>query len=193
LAETASVSPLEDHCTRKSIRLAELKPKRNVKLQDCELYGPAVMVTWGGIFVDSAFSDCDFIVVKPIAGLRAQSSWTTVRLRGAYSIALSKDQYAQANGARDVPLYLHPGMFHERASRQSDGGLLPTERIPTPQQWREFGAEPIVTDKPLTCLDDLLYVSGEIHRLASTEVVEIQLGTECVEAVWLEVAIGPVG
>jgi 7,8-dihydropterin-6-yl-methyl-4-(beta-D-ribofuranosyl)aminobenzene 5'-phosphate synthase len=74
-----------------------------------------------------------------------------------------------ANGARDVPLYLHPGMFHERASRQSDGGVLPTERIPTPKQWRDFGAEPIVTDKPLTCLDDLFYVSGEIRRVTAYE------------------------
>jgi hypothetical protein len=35
--------------------------------------------------------------------------------------------------------------------------------------------------------------SEVLGELASTEVVEIQLGTECVEAVWLEVAIGPVG
>lgn len=74
-----------------------------------------------------------------------------------------------ANGARDVPLYLHPGIFHERGQRQSDGGVLPMDRIPTPGQWREFGAEPIVTDQPLTCLDDMFYVSGEIPRVTTYE------------------------
>lgn len=74
-----------------------------------------------------------------------------------------------AKGARDVPLYLHPGMFEELGLRQSDGGVLPMERIPTPKEWREFGAEPIVTDKPLTCLDDLFYVSGEIPRVTPYE------------------------
>ena len=73
------------------------------------------------------------------------------------------------NGARDVPLYLHPGMFYERAGRQSDGGVLPQDRVPNPKQWRDFGADPVVTDQPLTCLDDLFFVSGEIPRLTSYE------------------------
>ncbi|HXT79552.1 MAG TPA: MBL fold metallo-hydrolase [Acetobacteraceae bacterium] len=73
------------------------------------------------------------------------------------------------NGGRDVPLYLHPGMFCELGVRQSDGGVLPMEGIPTPKQWREFGAEPIVTDSPVTCLDDMFYVSGEIPRVTTYE------------------------
>jgi len=74
-----------------------------------------------------------------------------------------------ANGARDVPLYLHPGMFDELGMRQSDGAVLPMERVPTPDQWHALGAEPIVTDAALTCLDDLFYVSGEIPRITGYE------------------------
>ncbi len=74
-----------------------------------------------------------------------------------------------ANGARAVPLYLHPGMFHERGGRQSDGGVLPMDRVPTPAEWRDFGAEPVVTDSPLTCLDDMFFISGEIPRLTGYE------------------------
>ena len=74
-----------------------------------------------------------------------------------------------ANGAKDVPLYLHPGMFYERAGKQPDGGVLPQDRIPTPKQWRDFGAEPVVTDQPVTCLDDLFWISGEIPRITPYE------------------------
>jgi 7,8-dihydropterin-6-yl-methyl-4-(beta-D-ribofuranosyl)aminobenzene 5'-phosphate synthase len=74
-----------------------------------------------------------------------------------------------ANGGRAVPLFLHPGMFHERGLRQSDGGVLPLDAIPTAKQWRDFGAEPIVTDKSQTVLDDMLFISGEIPRVTSYE------------------------
>jgi 7,8-dihydropterin-6-yl-methyl-4-(beta-D-ribofuranosyl)aminobenzene 5'-phosphate synthase len=74
-----------------------------------------------------------------------------------------------ANGARDVPLYLHPAMPRPLGARQPDGGVLPYEDIPTPERWRELGAAPVVTDQPLTCLDDLFFISGEIPRVTSYE------------------------
>ena len=74
-----------------------------------------------------------------------------------------------SNGGRGLPLYLHPGMFAERGQRQADGGVLPMQPIPEPAQWREFGAEPVVTADPVTCLDDLFYVSGEIPRITAYE------------------------
>jgi len=74
-----------------------------------------------------------------------------------------------ANGGRSVPLYLHPGMFDQIGLRQPDGGVLPMEGIPPPKQWRQFGAEPIVTDRPQACLDGLFYVSGEIPRVTTYE------------------------
>jgi 7,8-dihydropterin-6-yl-methyl-4-(beta-D-ribofuranosyl)aminobenzene 5'-phosphate synthase len=73
------------------------------------------------------------------------------------------------NGGRAIPLYLHPGMFQERGGRQPDGGVLPMDRVPLPAQWREYGADPRVTDQPVTCLDDLFWISGEIPRLTSYE------------------------
>jgi 7,8-dihydropterin-6-yl-methyl-4-(beta-D-ribofuranosyl)aminobenzene 5'-phosphate synthase len=74
-----------------------------------------------------------------------------------------------ANGGKPVPLYLHPGMFHERGTRQSDGGVLPMDRVPPPQQWVTFGAEPAVWDAPLACLDGRFFVSGEIPRITAYE------------------------
>ncbi len=75
----------------------------------------------------------------------------------------------QANGGKAVPLYLHPGMFGWYGQRQPDGGVLPAEQIPTPDQWTAFGADPIVTKEPTTCLDDQFFVSGEIPRVTGYE------------------------
>ena len=74
-----------------------------------------------------------------------------------------------ANGGRPVPLYLHPGMFHERGGRQPDGGVFPQDHIPDPKRWRDHGAEPVVTDQPLTALDGTFFISGEIPRLTAYE------------------------
>jgi len=74
-----------------------------------------------------------------------------------------------ANGARPVPLFLHPGMFHERGQRQPDGGVLPMDNIPSPADWARFGADPIVSDTSQTCLDDLFFISGEIPRVTGYE------------------------
>jgi 7,8-dihydropterin-6-yl-methyl-4-(beta-D-ribofuranosyl)aminobenzene 5'-phosphate synthase len=75
----------------------------------------------------------------------------------------------QANGGRAVPLFLHPGMFRPRGSRQPDGGVLPMAPIPTPEEWALLGAEPVLTDAPRTCLDGRFFVSGEIPRITSYE------------------------
>jgi 7,8-dihydropterin-6-yl-methyl-4-(beta-D-ribofuranosyl)aminobenzene 5'-phosphate synthase len=75
----------------------------------------------------------------------------------------------QANGGRAVPLFLHPGMFRQRGQRLPDGGVLPGQGIPLPAQWTLFGAEPVVTDTPQTCLDGAFFISGEIPRITSYE------------------------
>ena len=75
----------------------------------------------------------------------------------------------QANGGHTVPLFLHPGMFRPRGSRQPDGGVLPMQPIPTPAEWALLGAEPIVTDTPQTILDGMFFVSGEIPRVTAYE------------------------
>lgn len=72
-------------------------------------------------------------------------------------------------GRRDVPLYLHPGMFHQRGSQQPDGGVLPMDRVPAPAAWEAMGARPVVTDEATTCLDGMVFISGEIPRRTSYE------------------------
>jgi|ERR1051326_7417355 7,8-dihydropterin-6-yl-methyl-4-(beta-D-ribofuranosyl)aminobenzene 5'-phosphate synthase len=74
-----------------------------------------------------------------------------------------------SNGNRPVPLWLHPGMFGLRGQRQPDGGVLPMEPIPEPEQWRLFGAEPEVTREPVHCLSDMFWISGEIPRQTTYE------------------------
>lgn len=72
-------------------------------------------------------------------------------------------------GRRDVPLYLHPGMFHQRGSKQLDGGVLPMDRVPPPEAWAAMGARPVVTTAATTCADGTVFVSGEIPRRTEYE------------------------
>lgn len=74
----------------------------------------------------------------------------------------------QANGGRAVPLFLHPGMFRPRGQRQPDGGVLPMDPIPTPDEWALLGAEPVATDAA-HCLDAVFFISGEIPRITAYE------------------------
>jgi 7,8-dihydropterin-6-yl-methyl-4-(beta-D-ribofuranosyl)aminobenzene 5'-phosphate synthase len=74
-----------------------------------------------------------------------------------------------ANGNRAIPLHLHPGMFAERGGRQADGGVLPMDRVPDPDRWRQLGAEPVVRAEPYAVLDGLFWISGEIPRRTSYE------------------------
>lgn len=69
-----------------------------------------------------------------------------------------------SNGGQAVPLYLHPGMFRERGTRQSDGGVFPVDRIPRPEEWEAMGAAPVVTAEAQALFDGMLWVSGEIPR-----------------------------
>ena len=74
-----------------------------------------------------------------------------------------------ANQGRKIPLFLHPAMFQERGFRMPDGSVAAAQPFPTPEQWSDLGADPVVTTEPLTCLDDLFFISGEIPRLTAYE------------------------
>jgi 7,8-dihydropterin-6-yl-methyl-4-(beta-D-ribofuranosyl)aminobenzene 5'-phosphate synthase len=76
----------------------------------------------------------------------------------------------QSNGEKAVPLYLHPGMFQQRGTRQPNGSVLPMQRVLQPEEWSLLGAEPRVSSQPLLCLEDAVLVSGEIPRITSYEV-----------------------
>ena len=73
------------------------------------------------------------------------------------------------NGGKAVPLFLHPGMFGWYGQRQPDGGVLPAEPIPQPAQWATYGAEPVVSAEPQSCMDGLFFISGEIPRVTAYE------------------------
>lgn len=70
----------------------------------------------------------------------------------------------------ELPVYLHPGMFRKRAFPLSSGELIEIREIATPQELAEQGATPVVTDQPLSVLDYMFYVSGEIPRVTDYEI-----------------------
>lgn len=72
-------------------------------------------------------------------------------------------------GNREVPVYLHPGMFHQRAFHLPGGDLMPIRDIPGPDELRAKGARPVVIDHATTALEDVFYLSGEIPRITSYE------------------------
>ena len=74
-----------------------------------------------------------------------------------------------ANGGREIPLYLHPGMFDERAAQMPGGMRMPFRNVPTAEAFAALGAKPVVTDQPQSFLNDMFYVSGEIPRVTPYE------------------------
>ncbi len=70
----------------------------------------------------------------------------------------------------EVPVYLHPDMFHERAIRnEQTGELRKLDSIPTVEEIKRAGGKPVITREPVTLADGLLVVSGEIPRQTSYE------------------------
>jgi hypothetical protein len=62
-------------------------------------------------------------------------------------------------------LLLYRAMFAEHGVCMPDGGVSPAAPFLTPQQWTDLGAGPIVVAEPVTCLDDLFFVSAEIPQI----------------------------
>src|SRR5947209_6273173 len=87
----------------------------------------------------------------------------------AGGLPMAFDLVLKANGGRQIPCYLHPGMFRQRALPLPGGGLLPFKEIPSPEDLAAKGAAPIVTTEPQVLLDDMFFVSGEIPRVTSYE------------------------
>ena len=76
----------------------------------------------------------------------------------------------QRNGGRDVPTYMHPGMYRTRATMTADGTFLLFEDVPSAAQLEQHGAQVVHSTKPQLVLDDLVYISGEIPRVTDFEV-----------------------
>lgn len=87
----------------------------------------------------------------------------------AGGLLMALDLIMKQNNHTRIPCYLHPGMFRKRALPLPDGKLLPIREIPGPEDLSSHGGDPIITDKPVSLLDNMFYVSGEIPRITRYE------------------------
>ena len=87
----------------------------------------------------------------------------------AGGLPMAFELISKANGGHEIPCYLHPGMFRQRALPLPSGGLLPIREIPTPIDLAAKGAIPVVTTEPQVVLDGMFLVSGEIPRVTTYE------------------------
>ena len=69
-----------------------------------------------------------------------------------------------------IPVYLHPGMFRQRALPMPGEELLPIKEIPGPDDIKAHRGEPVITDQPVSFLDNMFFVSGEIPRVTPYEI-----------------------
>lgn len=74
-----------------------------------------------------------------------------------------------ARGGDAVPVFVHPGMFRQRAITLSTGTILPIKAIPNPGELTDLGARVISSEQPQLILDDCFWISGEIPRVTSYE------------------------
>jgi 7,8-dihydropterin-6-yl-methyl-4-(beta-D-ribofuranosyl)aminobenzene 5'-phosphate synthase len=69
----------------------------------------------------------------------------------------------------ELRCHLHPGMFRQRGMRLPQGVVFPMDDVPTPDDYRAAGCEPVVSDQPAALLDGAYFVSGEIPRVTDYE------------------------
>ena len=120
--------------------------------------GPAKFaVDYNGSRLDAQFGQIDAIVLS-------HGHWDH-----AGGLPKALDLILEKNGGFQIPCYLHPGMFRQRALPLAGGKLLPIQEIPSPDELSSHGANPIITDEPVSILDDMFFVSGEIPRITSYE------------------------
>ncbi|MEK9879534.1 MAG: MBL fold metallo-hydrolase [Paracoccaceae bacterium] len=88
----------------------------------------------------------------------------------AGGLPMALDLIMQQNNNQEVPVYLHPGMFRQRALPLPGEDLLPIKEIPNPEDIKAKNGKPVITDKPMNVLNDMFFVSGEIDRVTPYEV-----------------------
>ena len=87
----------------------------------------------------------------------------------AGGLPMAVDLIRQKRPDGDLPIYLHPAMFRQRALPLPGGDLLPIRGIATPEQLKDRGANPVILDHATTALDLMFYISGEIPRVTPYE------------------------
>ncbi|KAB2911774.1 MAG: MBL fold metallo-hydrolase [Hyphomicrobiaceae bacterium] len=75
----------------------------------------------------------------------------------------------EQNNGRDLPTYVHPDMFRQRAVRYPDGSILPHKPIPSTEELTRQGASVISHAAATLLLDEFFYLSGEIPRVTQYE------------------------
>jgi 7,8-dihydropterin-6-yl-methyl-4-(beta-D-ribofuranosyl)aminobenzene 5'-phosphate synthase len=75
----------------------------------------------------------------------------------------------QRNGAKPIPVYLHPEMFALRALKGKDGTLQPMEPVANATTLAGSGGEAVITRDPQSVLGDAFFISGEISRTTPFE------------------------
>lgn len=73
------------------------------------------------------------------------------------------------NHGREIPLYLHPGMFRSRGDKLPDGSVLVNKDIPSAVELTQAGAAIVCTAEAQLILDSCFYLSGEIPRVTPYE------------------------
>ncbi|HTQ17286.1 MBL fold metallo-hydrolase [Mycobacterium sp.] len=68
-----------------------------------------------------------------------------------------------------VTVHVNPLMFRERAVTLTNGQVVPTEKVPTPEQLRAHGAVVVNDADERGLLDGHFYYSGEIPRVSAFE------------------------
>ena len=74
-----------------------------------------------------------------------------------------------AGGGRPIAVFVHPGMFRQRALTLPSGTILPIKAIPNPSELMDLGARVISSQQSQLILDGYFWLSGEIPRVTSYE------------------------
>jgi 7,8-dihydropterin-6-yl-methyl-4-(beta-D-ribofuranosyl)aminobenzene 5'-phosphate synthase len=68
------------------------------------------------------------------------------------------------NGGKAVPLHVHPGSFARRGDRLPDGGIIPLQDVPSPEELKRAGIRIVSSSGTEEILDGAFFLSGEIPR-----------------------------
>lgn len=72
-------------------------------------------------------------------------------------------------GKDHLPVYVHPQLYAPRASVKADGGRIENSYNITPKLIEEHHGKVMEYDQPITILDSLVLISGEVPRKTSYE------------------------
>jgi len=96
----------------------------------------------------------------------------------------------QCNGGRDVPTYMHPGMYRTRATKAADGTFRLFEDVPSAAALEQHGAEVIHSTRPQVAAPTLF---SHDNRHEETNTVLNLFGERCHTSVRRTLTSAPLG